>query len=371
MAGSTRDEYDATAALAEFYASRTGVRGLVESGVATVPPLFLAPNSPPPTPLGNTSFVIPTIDLSLPRSATVPLVHAAARTCGIFYVTNHGVSADTIDSALSAVRAFHELPPAVRSAFYSLAPVGDVLYTTYRNDPPRQAATPDAVPVLPWRDTLLISVAPPGPDIGRLPAVCREPLLEYHRVVADFGKKKLGALLSEALGVEAERLVKTMQMEAAAMSCHYYPPCPEPARVIGGMDHTDPYLFTVLAQDSVGGLVVHVDGGDDGGGEWVDVPPVPGALVINSAEVLKVLSNDVYKSIDHRVRVKSTQDSRVSIGVFFNPGDSLLIEPLPELVTLETPKRYRSFTMAEFMESRKGKFGNGSLSINQFAHTCV
>ncbi|KAI5001599.1 hypothetical protein ZWY2020_026249 [Hordeum vulgare] len=105
MAG-TRDDYDATAALDEFYASRTGVCGLVESGVTIVPPLFLAPNSPPPPPLGATSFVIPTIDLSLPRSAIVPLVHATARTCGIFYVTNHGVPAHTIDYALSAVRAF-------------------------------------------------------------------------------------------------------------------------------------------------------------------------------------------------------------------------------------------------------------------------
>lgn len=92
-----------------------------------------------------------------------------------------------------------------------------------------------------------------------------------------------------------------------------------------------------------------------------------GTLLVNIAELLKVFSNDEYISIDHRVRVKSSKESRVSIAVFFNPGDTLLIEPLPELVTPDKPRRYRSFTMAEFMDSRKGKFGNGSSSIQQFA----
>uniref|UniRef100_A0A8R7Q179 Fe2OG dioxygenase domain-containing protein n=2 Tax=Triticum urartu TaxID=4572 RepID=A0A8R7Q179_TRIUA len=200
--------------------------------------------------------------------------------------------------------------------------------------------------------------------MGHFPASCRDPLLEYHRVMAEFGKKKIGALLSEALGVGAEWLEKTMQMEAASMASHYYPPCPEPAKVIGGMDHTDPFLFTVLVQDAVGGLVVHVDHG-----EWIDVPPVAGTLLINITELLKVFSNDEYISIDHRVRVKSMKESRVSIALFFNPSDSHIIEPLPELVTADKPRRYRSFTMTEFMESRKGKFGNGSSSIQQFALT--
>jgi hypothetical protein len=71
-----------------------------------------------------------------------------------------------------------------------------------RNDPPRQVADPAAIPVLPWRDTLLLSVRPPGPDLGGLPAPCRDALLEYPCVVAELGKKIAG-LLSEALGVAA------------------------------------------------------------------------------------------------------------------------------------------------------------------------
>jgi isopenicillin N synthase-like dioxygenase len=67
------------------------------------------------------------------------------------------------------------------------------------------------------------------------------------------------------------------------MQCHYYPPCPEPERVMGSREHTDGDFFTVLAQDGVGGLQVRLDDG-----EWVDVAPVPGALLVNIGDVLKV-----------------------------------------------------------------------------------
>ena len=35
---------------------------------------------------------------------------------------------------------------------------------------------------------------------------------------------------------------------------------------------------------------------------------------------LQVVSNDDYKSVEHRVVIKSTQEARVSIALFFNPG---------------------------------------------------
>jgi hypothetical protein len=114
------------AALAEFQASRAGVRGLVESGVSSVPPIFQAPSGHCPRALAK-KFSTPTVDLSLPRPAIVPLVGAAARTYGFFHVTNHGVPDGLV---ISAVRAFHELPLAIRSTLYALTPVGGVRYGT-------------------------------------------------------------------------------------------------------------------------------------------------------------------------------------------------------------------------------------------------
>ncbi|KAF8730457.1 hypothetical protein HU200_017035 [Digitaria exilis] len=252
---------------------------------------------------------------------------------------NHGVPSGTVASAVTAARAFHEEPRAARAAFYSVEPVGAVA----------------------WRDTLRVRFGPGEPDLGRLPAACRDALREYQRSLTAFGKEMAG-VLSEALGVGAERLEEAMQVEGWLMACHYYPPCPEPARVVGSLEHTDPSLFTVLAQDGVGGLQVRRDdGGAGGGGEWVDVAPLTGAL-------LQVVSNDELKSVEHRVVIKSTQDARVSIALFFNPakrGASDHFGPLPELVTAEKPAQYRSFTVPEFMSSRR-EYGHSRSSIERF-----
>ncbi|TKW14820.1 hypothetical protein SEVIR_5G192900v4 [Setaria viridis] len=361
------EDYDAEAALASFHESRAGVRGLVESGVTAVPPIFLTATAPSPqSPASTTTaFAIPAVDLSLPRSDTVALVRAAARSCGFFHGINHGVPAGIVDSALSAARAFHEQPRAARSAFYSLEPVEAVAYSTIPNAPPRQ----EGAPLLPWRDSLRVRFGPwdGEPDLGRLPAACRDTLREYQRALTGFGKEMAG-LLSEALGVGVERLEQAMQVEGWLMACHYYPPCPEPARVVGSLEHTDPSLFTVLAQDWVGGLQVRRDDGTGGGGEWVDVAPVAGALLVNIGDVLKVVSNDELKSVEHRVVIKSTQDARVSIALFINPAKrdkSDLFGPLPELVTAEKPAQYRSFTVPEFMSSRR-EYGHSRSSIERF-----
>ncbi|CAL4975963.1 unnamed protein product [Urochloa decumbens] len=368
---SAAEVHDAAAALAAFHESRAGVRGLVESGVTTVPPIFLTRTASPPLQQESpaAAFSIPTVDLSLPRPDAVALIRAAARSCGFFHATNHGVPAGVVASAVSTARAFHEQPRAARSALYSLEPGGGaVAYSTIPNAPLQQQ---EGAPLLPWRDTLRVRFGPwedGEPDLGRLrPAACRDALREYHSALAGFGKEVAG-LLSEALGVGAERLEEAMRVEGWLMACHYYPPCPEPARVVGSLEHTDPSLFTVLAQDGVGGLQVRRDGdGDGGGGEWVDVEPVAGALLVNIGDVLKVVSNDELKSVEHRVVIKSTQDARVSIALFFNPArrdKSDLLGPLPELVTPEKPALYRSFTFPEFMSSRE--YGHSRSSIERF-----
>ncbi|KAL6607980.1 hypothetical protein ACP70R_041043 [Stipagrostis hirtigluma subsp. patula] len=362
------DDHAAAASLAAFHESRAGVRGLVESGAVTaVPPMFLRPTTATPPSSATRAFVVPSVDLSLPRSDAVALVRAAARSCGFFQVTGHGVPARTIHSALAAVRAFHEQPLAARSAFYSPTPTGSISYSTIPIPPPR-AGEPATLPLLPWRDSLIVSFgAPAEAELDHLPAACREALLEYHRSLAGFGKEIAG-LLSEALGLRAERLEQAMQVRGNPMACQYYPPCPEPARVAGGREHTDSCLFTVLAQDEVGGLQVRLHDGHGGDGEWMDVAPVTGALLVNIGDVLKVVSNDEYKSVEHRVVIKSTQDARVSIALFFKPakrGESDLFGPLPELVTAERPARYRSLTLPELMSYRT-ELGHAMTSVDRF-----
>ncbi|CAL4969970.1 unnamed protein product [Urochloa decumbens] len=312
-------------AVFQFHMTRGGVRGLVESGVAFVPLQFVAP-----VPSGT--FAVPSVDLSLPREQAVALVGAAARSFGIFEVTNHGVPTGVIDAALAAVAAFNEQPFAARSPHYSPAPIGATTYATVPIRRPR-GVTPATTPLLCWRDSLIVRFdCSRDPELRSIPLPCRDALIQYQRSMARLGRELTGLLL-EGLGVEAGRLGKTQ-------GCLMH------------REHADADLFTVLAQDGVGGLQVRLD---DGNGEWMDVAPVPGALKVNVGDLLKVFSNDEYKSVEHRVVIKSAQEPRVSIALFFNPiehGESDFFSPFPELVTAEKPAQYRTLTWLEMLANR-------------------
>nr|CAB3473214.1 unnamed protein product [Digitaria exilis] len=345
MAAAVDFDDEAAMAMFNFHETRAGVRGLVESGVTTVPPLFVAPTPPVTSPR---RFSLPSVDLSLPRARAAVLVRAFARSYGIFQVTSHGVPPGAVASALYAIRAFNEQPFAARSRFYTTEAHASraVTYATVPIPRPTDDE-PATAPLMCWRDSLLVRFDHrQDPDVRGIPTMCRDTLLEYRYMLTSLGWK-VADLLLEGLGVGAERLG---ELGGCLMQCHYHPPCPEPGRVLGSREHTDAGLFTVLAQDGVGGLQVRLDDGD-----WVDVAPVPGALLVNVGDLLKVVSNDEYKSMEHRVVSKSTQEARVSIALFFNPvkhGKSDFFGPLPELVTAEKPARYRSLTWIQMLDNR-------------------
>ncbi|MDH4073084.1 MAG: hypothetical protein OEV41_08270, partial [Gammaproteobacteria bacterium] len=118
-----------------------------------------------------------------------------------------------------------------------------------------------------------------------------------------------------------------------------------PLADLGVHHHTDAGALTVLLQDDVGGLQVFRDG------YWHDVPPVPGAFVINTGDMMQVWSNDKYQAAIHRVLAMDRTD-RYSIPFFFNPSARTEVSPLPSVVGDGNPARYRAIKWAEFRGKR-------------------
>ncbi|XP_024529254.1 probable 2-oxoglutarate-dependent dioxygenase At3g111800 [Selaginella moellendorffii] len=126
------------------------------------------------------------------------------------------------------------------------------------------------------------------------------------------------------------------------MALNFYPACPEPDMVLGIGPHSDPGSITLLLQDHVEGLqVMH-------GHEWYSVKPIPYSFVVNLGDQIQILSNDKYKSAQHRAVVNSSED-RMSIPVAMGPNWESLVHPASKLVEgspLFKPMVYKDYMTA-------------------------
>ncbi|XVF43571.1 hypothetical protein PTKIN_Ptkin02bG0050500 [Pterospermum kingtungense] len=332
------DQYDRVEEVKRFDDSKIGVKGLVDSGVTTLPRFFvhapeiLADLKPKPK---TRPVAIPTIDLSGPRSAVVDQVASASRSFGFFQIVNHGIPVQVLDHTISSTRAFHEQPTDVKARFYHRDVGNGVNFISNVDLYHSKAAS--------WRDTLQVKIGPTLPELEEIPEVCREEVVEWNLQTKALGERLMG-LLSEGLGLDTDRLKNTTCLDARLMVGHYYPVCPQPDLTVGLASHTDPGVLSIVLQDHIGGLQIKHEG------DWVDVKPLHGALVINIADVLQIMSNDEYVSVEHRVLANPSHEPRVSVAVFFNAGDrEALYGPFPELTSPEKPARYRQFTYSDYM----------------------
>ncbi|KAK8571893.1 hypothetical protein V6N12_027961 [Hibiscus sabdariffa] len=132
-------------------------------------------------------------------------------------------------------------------------------------------------------------MAPDPPRPEELPEPFRDMMFEYNDRVMSLGHL-LFELMSEALGLNPDHLLKIDCAKGLAQLCHYYPACPQPESTMGTSKHADNTFLTVLLQDHIGGLqVLHEN-------QWIDVPPVPGALVVNIGDLLQLITNDSVKT---------------------------------------------------------------------------
>ncbi|XWS08809.1 hypothetical protein CRYUN_Cryun40dG0032500 [Craigia yunnanensis] len=343
MASETSVDYNRIKELKEFDDTKAGVKGLFDAGIVSIPKMFIRPSEELVDELNScqTKIEVPTIDLSniqddSRRKEIVDEIRIASEEWGFFQVINHGIPLSVLDEMIDGVRLFNEQDLELKKELYSRDSTKKVRFNSNFDLYASQTAD--------WRDTLTLSFLDSDPDPNEMPAVCRKSTLEYIKYTRKLGET-LFEFLSEALGLQADHLGSIGCAKGCSMVSHYYPACPQPELTLGVRKHADPGLLTVLLQNEISGLqVLH-------GGQWFDVHPIRGALVVNIGDLLQIISNDKFKSVKHRATANLV-GPRISVPCFFSGHASLLdkpFSPIKELTSEANPPRYKEVVLREYI----------------------
>ncbi|XP_026398679.1 1-aminocyclopropane-1-carboxylate oxidase homolog 1-like [Papaver somniferum] len=214
-----------------------------------------------------------------------------------------------------------------------------------------------------WRDTYYCSMAPTPAKPEEIPSILRDTMMKYSDHIEKLGLEVF-ELVSEGLGLKPNYLKDMNCAKGWALLCHYYPECPQPELTIGTSKHVDSDFLTILLQDNhISGLqVLHKN-------QWVDVPPVPGALIVNVGDLLQLMSNDRLKSVEHRV-LDNLEYPRASVACFFH-GTHLeqptrKSGPISELLSESDRPKYRETTIDEYIRNYNAKGLDGKSALTLF-----
>jgi isopenicillin N synthase-like dioxygenase len=290
---------------------------------------------------------VPVVDVSRPSALSLDALDSACRDHGFFLLSGHGLD-DLIARTWSETAAFFDADRSVHESIMRDRdnPLGyfDRELTKRRRDHKQVFDFVDPT-------------SPPHDARNRWPAGLpdfRESMVALYEAFDDLATKAL-SLIHQLLklGPESRRQVVGDRRGSMIRLNHYTVGDPVPADQRDGLAelgetalgyHTDPGVLTVLLQDETGGL--QAESAEHG---WIDVPPVPGTIVLNLGDCMQAWTNDRYRAAVHRVLPMSSS-RRFSIPYFLNPPRDSVIAPVPEMCG--TGARYRAFAWREFMDAR-------------------
>ncbi|XP_071702171.1 protein SRG1-like [Rutidosis leptorrhynchoides] len=338
------------------------VQELVKEPIIEVPPRYVRHDqdprvvSCPPSSLPQ----VPIIDMERLSSeqylAEVELekLNVACKDWGFFQMINHGISCSLLEKVKKETQEFFKLPMEDKKKFWQ---------TTEDVEGFGQAFVVSEEQKLDWSDIFYLITLPHNirkPHLfPNLPLPFRDTLEIYSRELKNVALKTL-LYIAKALKTEAKDMIVLFEDGMQAMRMNYYPPCPQPEQVIGLTPHSDAVGITFLLElNEVEGLQIKKDE------IWIPVRPLPKAFIVNIGEILEIVTNGQYKSVEHRAVVNSEKE-RLSIATFLNPNLEGDLGPAPSLITPETPAKLKRVATVDFFKNLFSKELKRKTNVEQY-----
>lgn len=297
---------------------------------------------------------VPVISLASPHKEVVAQIYDACTRVGFFYIKDHGVRQDAIDQVFDAGKTFFALPADQKNETHFRknrllrgyeGPGETVADNTTRKpdlnesfnwgyeaelDPLQSSDTTDegkfryqtACDSSDY-DTAWGENAMQGPNYWPSLPGFKEKVSPYYAECTTLARRII-SLFASALGAPEAYFDAMFRIPGAMMRIIHYPPQqPDDIETLGIGAHQDIECFTILCQGEEAGLQIL-----NGGGEWIEAPPIKGTFVVNIGDMMSRWSNDVFTSTLHRV-INRTGRERYSVPFFFGPSYDTVIAPLP------------------------------------------
>ena len=275
---------------------------------------------------------------------------------GFFQVRNHGVADHVIDAMYETSKEFFQLPDAdkrgvaqpSKDAVRGYSALGEQAfsYSDGVTSPRDLHEKFDVGPIDVDRSDAYFTPQRSGPHFLQnewptKPTMMKEVWSEYFREMNNLARKLMAAF-ALGLSLDEQYFTSYIDRDISMLRAINYPhmnKAPDPGQMRAGA-HTDYGSLTIVRQEQApGGLEVFTQDGD-----WVPVPVVEGALVVNIGDLMAQWTNDRWTSTRHRVRTPAPDaagdTTRMSLVFFHQPNYDAVIECIETCIEPGDTARY-------------------------------
>ncbi len=273
---------------------------------------------------------------------------------GFAIVSDHGLDATLIARAQQATKDFFALPETVKRRYHVQGGAGQRGYVPFGMEAAKGAEKVDLKEFwhvgreLPeghrYRPVMPHNLWP-----NETPSF-RNDVYALYAALDALGQDLLVSIAA-FLDLPSDYFAEATRDGNSVLRLLHYPPTPPQPEGVRAEAHEDINTITLLLGAEEAGLQLLTREG-----EWLDVNPPDGAIVVNIGDMLQRLTNHKLRSTTHRVVNPAPERAhlpRYSIPFFLHFAPDFLIETLPSCIDADHPNRYpEPITAQDFLYQR-------------------